>query len=124
MIAGLRRTSLSPARQRFLALLTETDFGRIERLQIRGGEPLFTAQTRVIRTITFGRETDAKPDRPRGDWELKRSVVELFVHFDKIANGEIIYIDIKAGLPCFMAIEEPLKVAARTRNTPAESGRA
>lgn len=104
---GSRRSSLSPPRQRLLALFREINFGRIEGLHIRGGEPELAAQTRIIRTVTFGRESGTSLASMTDDWELKRPMLELFEQFDAIGDGVIARLDVKAGLPCFMAVEEP-----------------
>ncbi len=101
------KSSLSPARQRFLRLLGDIQFGRIENLVLNGGEPLLEVRPRVVRTITFYDNSRATRERDESDFVLKGQVVAMFREFDELGTGVVSRIDIKSGLPCFMTIEEP-----------------
>ena len=100
------KASLTPARQRLLRLLQEVEFGRIENLVLRDGEPLLEMQPRVVRTITFAATGSRNRSRRVEEFELKQQMVEMFRQFDRIGNGVVARIDIKHGLPCFMTVEE------------------
>jgi hypothetical protein len=113
-----RLKSLSPARHRLLELFRDVQFGRVEMLVLEKGEPLFGPATRIVRTITFGGDVGAKRDPGSDESCLKRQVTELFAHFDRIETGTIDRIDLKAGLPCFMTVDEPLRLDGSMKSTP------
>jgi hypothetical protein len=100
------RRSLSPARKRFLRLLQAVNFGKIESLVVRNGEPLLTPKPRILRSIRFGGRVGSRPEVRLEDFALKRQVTELFQHFDRLQNGRIASLDVKDGLPCHMVVEE------------------
>ncbi len=104
----VNKGSLSPARRRLVYVFQEVQFGRVEELLLQNGEPVSGPRTRLVRTFTFSGESGAKKDPPVDDFALKRQIVELFAYFDRIGTGSIARIDIKAGLPCLMTIEESL----------------
>jgi hypothetical protein len=103
----LRRTSLSPTKRILVDRAHEVQFGRIENLMIINGEPHFGTETRLIRTITFTGADNRSKSRVADDFPLKRPWIELFDHFALIGDGLIEKIDLKAGMPCFMSVEEP-----------------
>ena len=110
--------SLSPARRRLLELFRDVQFGRVEMLLLQRGEPLLGPDTRIVRTITFGGDVGAKRDPGSDESCLKRQMTELLAHFDRIGTGTIDRIDIKAGLPCFMTVDEPLRLDGSMKSTP------
>lgn len=59
MIARERITNLSDGRRRLLRLMQDINFGAIEELEIRGGEPMFSPPPRVVREIKFGGDTSS-----------------------------------------------------------------
>ena len=56
-MSELRRSSLSERKRALLALLQQINFGRIEGLVVRGGEPVLEPPPRVLSTFKFGGET-------------------------------------------------------------------
>ena len=100
------KSSLFLPRQRLVELMQYINFGRIEGLVIKDGQPVFTPPPRIVREIKFGgkngpnRETDIK------DSALKSQVVELFACFDKLKDGVVELIEIKNGLPFRLAMED------------------
>lgn len=103
----ITRRSLSSARRDLVDRAHEAQFGRIENLPIKDGEPVFGPQTRLIRTITFNGTDNRSKESVSDDFPLKRPWIELFNYFDQLGNATIEKIDLKAGLPCFMSVEEP-----------------
>lgn len=102
----VKKTDLSAGRRRLVDMMQEVNFGRIHQLQVRDGEPAFTPMTRVERQIKFGGENQPRPEAALDDFELKRNVVELFESFERLGNGIIKQLEIKAGLPFGMTVEE------------------
>ena len=102
----VKKTDLAAGRRRLVDMMQEVNFGRIQQLQVRDGEPAFTPMTRVERQIKFGGENQPRPEAALDDFELKRNVVELFESFERLGNGIIKQLEIKGGLPFGMTVEE------------------
>jgi hypothetical protein len=102
----LRKQDLSLPRRGLLELCQRLNFGRIERFQIRKGEPHATPVTRVLRELKFPGENAPRSEADRADFALKAQVVELFAAFESLGNGDIDYLEVKHGLPFRVVIEE------------------
>ena len=100
-------SSLSPARLRLVRVMQWINFGRIENLQIREGDPCFEPRPRVIRTILLGADNSPRCEIRVSHFVLKKQVTELFGVFDRVSNGHIPLLEIKHGLPLRMEVEEP-----------------
>jgi hypothetical protein len=82
-----------------LELLQQVNFGRIEGLTVRGGEPVLDPPPRVVREVKFGGENGPRPEGSLGDFPLKAQAVELFRFFDRLRDGRILLLEVKHGLP-------------------------
>ena len=102
----LKKSDLSREGQTLVERMQRINFGRIEHLPVRGGQPVWADQSRVIRKVKFGGENLPRAESGYGDFELKRQVVDLFVQFERIGDGLIRSLEIKHGLPFAMDIEE------------------
>jgi len=100
------KASLSRPRRRLLELMQQVNFGRIEGLTVRDGEPVLDPPPRVIREIKFGAENGPRPELGSDDFLLKAQVVELFAELDRLRNGTIDTIEVKHGLPFRMIVTE------------------
>lgn len=87
------------------------NFGRIEDLCIRDGEPVFDPPPRVIREVKFGGDNSARRETGIDDFALKRQVQDLLVQFDRVGNGVIEVLVVKHGLPFSMQVAEHSAVA-------------
>ena len=96
--AEIRRSHLSPARQRLAALLADIHFGRVERLNVVAGEPVIDDQVLAIRLV---RITGTSTPRPpvSADPVLRKELVALFQHLDRLGNGRLRRIEVAYGLP-------------------------
>jgi hypothetical protein len=99
MIAAMSKSHLSPARQRLVGLLQRLNFGRLEGLQVRGGEPVLDPMPRVIREHKFCAENGPRPEAGRADCRLKGQVADLMQLLDDIGDGTIAVLTVKHGLP-------------------------
>ncbi len=99
-------SALTPCRRDFVGLMQRINFGRVEDLHVRNGEPVFDPPPRVIREVKFGRENRPRPEAAKADFSLKAEVVDLFAHLEEVGNGVITRLDIQHGLPFRMAFEE------------------
>ena len=100
------KSDLSQEGQTLVERMQRINFGRIEHLPIRGGQPVWADQSRVIRKVKLGGENTPRAESGYGDFELKRQVVDLFAQFERIDEGLIRSLEIKHGLPFAMDIEE------------------
>jgi len=100
------KASLSPARRRLLEILQQINFGRLETLAIRNGEPVLDPMPRKVLEIKFAGENGPRPELKVDDFLLKRQAVELFEFFDQLQDGVIDVLEVKHGLPFRMIVTE------------------
>ena len=91
--------SLSPARRRLLRLMQQLNFGRIEGLCIRGGEPVLEPMPRVVVEYKFAGENGPRPEAARSDFALKQQYLDLFRLFDRLQDGEFAMMRVLHGTP-------------------------
>ena len=100
------KSSLSSVQQALVEQMQRVNFGRIEHLPVRDGQPVWADQSRVIRKVKLGGENTPRAESGYGDFELKRQVVDMFDQLERIGDGLIRSLEIKHGLPFAMDIEE------------------
>lgn len=100
------KSELSKPRRYLLELMQRINFGRIEGLVVRGGEPSFDPSPRIVREIKLGGEDTPRTQLVQSDFELKAQVVELLVYITQLGNGTIACVDVKHGLPFRLVIEQ------------------
>ena len=100
------KASLSPPRKKLIELMQELNFGRINHLVIREGEPIFQPAPTVIREYKFGAENGTRQERMKKDFFLKSQVAELMQQLETIQDGTIIELEVKHGLPFRMSLVE------------------
>lgn len=103
-----QKSNLSPARQKLIELMQETNFGRIENLLVQQGEPVLSPLPRVTRDVVFGKENSAHPARGKGDFALKEQHLQLFRFFDEERSLRIDSLVIQHGLPVRMSLPKAL----------------
>ncbi len=106
MVVAVAKASLPEPRKRLLELMQSINFGRLENLAIRAGDPVLDPLPRVVREIKFGGENGPRPELDAGNFLLKAQVVDLFQYFDELGNGTIDVLEIKHGLPFRMIVTE------------------
>jgi hypothetical protein len=103
------KKDLSPQQKRLLELMQGINFGRIQGLEVRDGEPIFEPFPQVIRDIKLSGENGPRPELGTDDFTLKTEVVELFTQLDELGNGIVDVLEIKHGLPFRMSIKETIR---------------
>ena len=101
-----RKSSLSPSQQKLLAEMQRINYGRIEGLPVRRGEPVMDPLPRIFREIKFPGENGPRPESAKADFALKVQVRELFAQLEALGDGVIPCIEIQRGLPFRMTVEE------------------
>jgi hypothetical protein len=104
--AVVHSAQLSPARRRLVSLIRDVHFGRIEELQVRQGQPLFSPPPRVIRTVKVAGSKATKPSQ-RDDAELKRESLDVLRELEALGDGVVRRIEVAHGVPLFMEIVDP-----------------
>jgi hypothetical protein len=104
------KSSLSPDRRRLIELMQRVNFGRIEGLAVRHGEPVIDDANppRVVLELKFGADNGPRPEARIADFSLKAQVLELFAHLDRLRNAHIESLTVKHGLPFGMHVETSL----------------
>lgn len=104
--ATATKASISPQRQRLIEVLQETNFGSLERLHVRDGEPVFTPPPQRVRLVRLLAENGPRPEAAKHDFVLKAKVRELLACLDTVGNGVIESIKVEHGIPILMTIRE------------------
>jgi hypothetical protein len=101
---------LSPSRQRLVELMQETNFGRIEGLVVRNGEPVLDPAPRITRDILFGKNKDngVHTARAKADFVLKDEHTQLFRFFEVKRSLTIETLIIQHGLPARMTLRQSI----------------
>jgi len=104
-MSGVRtKQSLSLPRQRLVELMQEINYGRIECLEVRGGEPVLDPAPRVLREWVFGKDNAPNRARTQGDFALKDHLIELFDLFDRERSLTVETLVLQNGLPVRMTV--------------------
>ena len=101
----MTKASLSAPRRRLLETMQRLNFGRVEDLGIRNGEPMFSPAPRIIQDIKLGGENGPRPELGAADFVLKTQVTEFFDHLTRVGDGSVETIEVKHGLPFKLVIE-------------------
>jgi hypothetical protein len=96
---------LSPDRARLVRLFQTINFGRIEELEIRNGEPRFSPAPRVFVELKLDSADGPRPETCLSDFALRRPLDRFFEQVARLEDGTIERIDIRHGLPFRMVIE-------------------
>jgi len=100
------KSHLSAPKARLVELMQRINFGRIEQLNVRRGQPVMDPPPRVVREIKFGGDNGPRPEAAKADFTLKTQVRDLFAQLEALGDGVITSIEIQRGLPFRMTIEE------------------
>lgn len=106
MTATPTKQHLSTGRRRLVETLQRINFGRIEGLVIRGGEPVLDPMPRIVHEFKFQADNGPRPESVKSDFLLKRQVVELFDLLDSLGDGVVQSLEVQRGLPFRMTVEE------------------
>ncbi len=100
------KRELTASQQRLVELLQQLNFGCIEGLVVRGGQPVLDPLPDITREVKFGGDNGARQELHNQDFVLKSQVVELFTALDELGNGVIELLDVKHGLPFRMRMRD------------------
>jgi hypothetical protein len=86
--------------------MQDINFGQVQDLTVRDGEPVFEPPPRVIREVKFGCENGPRPETAKSDFTLKVQVREMLAQLEALGDGVVECIEVKHGLPFKMTVEE------------------
>ena len=97
----MRRSGELSAQQRsLLEIMREHQFGRVENMPVRAGQPVLDQDLKVVHVACLGGESGGIK-LPAGDeYELKRAVSDLFDELERLGHGTVVRLEFKRGLPC------------------------
>jgi hypothetical protein len=102
----ITKSSLSDAQRHLVDLLQRLNFGRIEGLHVRCGEPVFDPAPRVIQKLKMGGENAPRPEIALDDFLLKHQVIEMLQAIADLPDGFVLTIEVRHGLPHVIEAEE------------------
>jgi hypothetical protein len=100
------KKSLAPSQSRLLELLQQVRYGRIHRLRVRDGLPLFQDRISWTRTVKVLGENGPHPASCSPDFVLRQEVTALLGLLTAIREGEIRNLEVRNGLPFSFEVEE------------------
>jgi hypothetical protein len=95
-----------------MELMRAHQFGRIENMPVRAGEPLFDSDVKVVRIVRLGGESDPSKLTNAEHFELKRQVRDLFDELARLENGMVIRLEFRHGLPFLIEMTPRLNRAS------------
>ncbi len=89
---------LSAPKQALVRLCQRINYGRIEDLELRRGEPVFNPAPQVFLDVRLDTEDAARPEQRLSDFALPEEICRLMVRLDEIGDGTIARIEVRAGI--------------------------
>lgn len=99
-------SSLSQPQRQLVELLQHLNFGYVDHLPVRGGQPVLDPLPRRVREHKFCSENGAREESTLQEFSLKPQVRELLDAMTEIGDGVIERIEVKHGLPFRMIVPE------------------
>jgi hypothetical protein len=108
MVRPKLQSPLTLQRKRLIELCQSLNFGKIEDLPVREGQPHFDSQTRVIKEVKFCAENGPRGDFANPRFLHKPQIEDLLRQLDELQDAHIDILEIKHGLPFKMEIQASL----------------
>jgi hypothetical protein len=100
--APQKTQELSPGQRSLVELMQVHQFGRIQNMPVRDGQPILDSTVNVVRVARLGGESDPLKLTNAEDFELKRQVRDLFDELARLENGTVIRLEFRHGLPLLL----------------------
>lgn len=101
----MHKHDLTPARRRLLELMQKHNFCKMERLEIRNGEPVFDPPPTIIQHLRIGGDNEPRIQVHLKNFQLKQAHLELFQHLDDLRDGIVDELEVRFGLPQHLKIK-------------------
>jgi hypothetical protein len=103
-----RFSQLSASRQALVRLCQATNFGQIQHLEIRDGDPVLSPPPLVLIDVKLDADEAPRPESDLPDFELSKEVRRLIGQLHELATGIIEHIEVRAGIPRRLVFRGPL----------------
>jgi hypothetical protein len=103
---SVAKSELSRGQARLISLFQNLNFGRVENLVVRNGQPVFEPPPRVVQKLKIGAENGPRPESELRDFLLKQQTVEVLDVISRIQDGRVQSIEVRNGLPVSMEVEQ------------------
>jgi hypothetical protein len=101
-----RDRDLSPPRRRLVDLVRRIEFGTIDGLPVRRGDPVLDPAPVITRDVKLGPSDQSRPPAAPAGSTLKAHFADLFREFDRLGDGVVTRIEVKHSLPFRVLIAE------------------
>jgi hypothetical protein len=108
-----RFSHLSPARQTLVHILQAVNFGELQGIPVRGGDPILDDTSLVILDAKLDKEEVPRPELDLADFALNAEVLRLMSRLDEFKNGTIQRLEVRAGIPRRLVFESRFLAAPR-----------
>src|SRR6266852_2197263 len=98
-LTSLTIRSLSAQQRSLVEMMREHQFGRIENISIRAGQPVLDSNVRVVRVAKLGAKSGGTKLPSTDDFELKKAVCDLLDELERLQNGTVVCLEFRQGLP-------------------------
>jgi len=102
----LRKSQLSEARRQLVEVCKTVNFGHLEGLTVKNGEPILDPPPRVVRELRFPGDNEARTELASTDFELKGEVAAFLADLTKLSTGTIELVEIRHGMPFRARVEQ------------------
>jgi hypothetical protein len=110
MAEAIRFTQLTSARQELVRLCQSINYGGIQSLEVRHGEPCLTDPgPSVLVDVRLDSEELTRDESSLVDFVLCAEVRRLMSLLDRVGNGKVLKIEVRAGIPRRVTLEKQLK---------------
>jgi len=111
-MSQFRFADLSPARQALVRLCQAINYGSIEDLEVRHGEPVFDPMPVTLLDVKLDSDEGPRPELALADFALADEIVRLMKRLDEMKCDTIRRIEVHAGLPRRMLVVSQVAGAA------------
>jgi len=99
------KSSLTSPQRRLVELLQTINFGQINNLRVRAGDPVLDPSPRIVRKLRLGWDNAPRRESACEDFFLKQAVLDMIATIAGIGDGQVARIEVAHGLPLFVEIE-------------------
>jgi hypothetical protein len=103
-----RFSELSGPRQLLIRLCQATNYGSIQDIEVKDSEPDFSSKPVVLVDLKLDSDGGLRREVDLADFALPDEVRRLMAQLDKLKNGKIARIDVRAGIPRRLLFEHRL----------------
>jgi hypothetical protein len=97
----------SASRQALVRLCQDINFGQIQNLYVRHGDPVWDPAPTVLSEIKLDVEDAPRPEAELPDFKLSTEIQRLTCQLDQLKDGRIEKIEVRGGVPKRLVLTTP-----------------